>query len=210
MKALKQSKKMLAIYRPPNTKPYNSYIIELLELVLTNNHFEFNGTYYHQLSGTAMGTKLAPSYANLFMSSFEDKYVYTYPQQPTLWKRFIDDIFLIWPHGKESLNKFIKHLNGVHSTIKFTSDISDKEIAFLDLTIYISYPHLYTRIYTKSTDRHMYLDYSQNTLSPWKTPYLIHNSSGWRESTLRYTIYWRHSYLCIYTSGGGIILTTFY
>ena len=99
-KGIESIKKMLAIYRPPGSKPHNSYIIELLELVFTNNHFEINGNYYHQLSGTAMGTKLAHSYANLFMATFEDKYVYTYPQQPTLWKRFIDDIFLLWPHGR--------------------------------------------------------------------------------------------------------------
>ena len=65
-----------------------------LELVLTNNHFEFNGKYYYQLSGTAMGAKLAPSYANIFMTKFEEKYVYTYPLQPKLWRRFIDDIFI--------------------------------------------------------------------------------------------------------------------
>ena len=86
-------KEILAIHRTPNSLPHNSYIIELLEVVLTNNHFEFN------VSGTAMGTKLAPSYAILFMAKFEEKYVYTYPQQPKLWKRFIDDIFPIWPHG---------------------------------------------------------------------------------------------------------------
>ena len=74
-------KTMLAIHRPPGSKPHNSYIIELLELVLTNNHVEFNGNYYHQLSGTAMGTKLAPSYANLFMATFEDKYVYNIPSK---------------------------------------------------------------------------------------------------------------------------------
>ena len=96
-------KEMLAIYKPPDSLPHNSYIIELLELVLTNNHFEFNGKHYHQMSGTAMGTKLAPSYANLFMTKFEEKYVYTYPLQPKLWKRFKDDIFMIWPHGIDSL-----------------------------------------------------------------------------------------------------------
>ena len=69
-------KKMLAIHKPPGSLPHNSYIIELLELVLTNNHFEFNGKYYHQLSGTAMGTKLAPSYANLLMTTFEEKYTH--------------------------------------------------------------------------------------------------------------------------------------
>ena len=85
MEGIQSTKEMLAIHKPPDTLPYNSYIVELLELVLTNNHFEFNGEFYHQLSGTAMGTKLAPSYANLFMSKFEDKYVYTYPLQPQLW-----------------------------------------------------------------------------------------------------------------------------
>ena len=106
-----------------------------------------------------MGTKLAPSYANLFMTKFEDRHVYTYPQQPLFWKRFIDDIFLIWPHGKNSLIKFIEHLNTVHPTIKFTSDISDTQISFLDLSIYINESTLYTRLYTKPTDRHMYLNY---------------------------------------------------
>ena len=128
---------MLAIHKPPDTLPHNSYIIELLKLVLTNNHFELNSEFYHQLSGTAMGTKLAPSYANLFMTKFEDKYVYTYPLQPQHWKRFIDDFCLIWPHGRNSLTKFIGHLNTVHPTIKFTSDISETGISFQDLTIYI-------------------------------------------------------------------------
>ena len=82
MESIQSTKEMLAIHKPPDTLPHNSYIIELLELVLTNNHFEFNGEFYHQLSGTAMGTKLAPSYANLCLAKFEDKYVYTYPQQP--------------------------------------------------------------------------------------------------------------------------------
>ena len=149
MEGIQSTKEMLAIHKPPDTLPHNSYIIELLELVLTNNHFEFNGEFYHQLSGTAMGTKLAPSYANLFMTKFEDKYVFTYPLQPLLWKRFIDDIFLIWTHGRNSLTKFTGHLNTVHPTIKFTSDISETEISFLDLTIYIEQSKLHTRLYTK-------------------------------------------------------------
>ena len=111
---------------------------------------------------------------------------------------------------KRSLIRFIEHLNRVHPTIKFTSDISDKEIAFLDLTIYISHPHLYTRIYTKSTDRHMYLDYSSEHPITLKNSIPFSQFLRLKESTLRYTIYWKHRYICIYTSGGGITLTTFY
>ena len=163
---VQSTKEMLAIHKPPNSIPHNSYIIELLQLVLTNNHFEFNGKHYHQLSGTAMGTKLAPSYANLFMTKFEKKYVYTYALQPKLWKRFIDDIFLIWPHGMVSLLEFIDHLNSVHPTITFTSDISHTEISFLDLTIYISNSQLHNRLYTKTTNRHMYLNFHLEGIPP--------------------------------------------
>ena len=111
-------KELLAIHRDINALPHNSYIIELLQVVLTNNYFDFNGKHYHQKSGTATGTKLAPSYANLFMSKFEQDHVYTYQLQPILWKRFIDDIFLIWTHGMDSLEEFILHLNTVHPHTK--------------------------------------------------------------------------------------------
>ena len=36
-------KEMLAIHRCTNNLPHNSYIGELLEVVLTNNYFDFNG-----------------------------------------------------------------------------------------------------------------------------------------------------------------------
>ena len=42
-------------------------IVRLTELVLTLNSFEFNGEFFHQISGVAMGTKMGTSYANLFM-----------------------------------------------------------------------------------------------------------------------------------------------
>ena len=71
---------------------------------------------------------------------------------------------MIWPRGMDSLLEFIYHLNIVHPTINFTSDISDTEISFLDLTIYIQQSQLHTGLYTKSTDRHMYLNFFQNIL----------------------------------------------
>ena len=42
-----------------------------------------------------MGTKVAPSFANIFMADFEDKFVFTYKTKPSLWLRYKDDIFLI-------------------------------------------------------------------------------------------------------------------
>ena len=44
---------------------------KLINLVLTKNNFQFNGENYLQVLGTAMGTKMAPSYASLFMGKLE-------------------------------------------------------------------------------------------------------------------------------------------
>ena len=81
--------------------------------------------------------------------------------QPLVWLRFIDDIFMIWTHGRDSLNTFIEHLNTCHPTIKFTSEISDQEISFLDTKVKKdSAGRLYTDLYQKDTDKQNYLLYS--------------------------------------------------
>jgi len=58
-----------------------------------------------------MDTRVAPSFANLFMNHFEEKFVYAYKHQPLIWLRFIDDIFCIWTNGVDTLMEFINHLN---------------------------------------------------------------------------------------------------
>ena len=58
-----------------------------------------------------MGSKCAPSVACLYMADFEERYVYPYATQPLLWKRYIDDIFIIWTHGDTALNAFVSYLN---------------------------------------------------------------------------------------------------
>ena len=88
-----------------------------------------------------MGTKLALSYANLFMSNFEDKYVYPYPQQPFIWKRFFDKIFFIWIYSIEELDD-LPYI--CHFTIKFTWGVNYSG-TFLDLLIYKSSINLHTR-----------------------------------------------------------------
>ena len=50
--------------------PTPEVLTELMDLVLKNNVFEFNDKYYLQIQGTAIGTKMAPAYANLFMGSY--------------------------------------------------------------------------------------------------------------------------------------------
>ena len=119
---------------------------------------------------TAMGTAVAPNYANLFMDRFETKALANWPLKPLIWLRFIDDIFMIWTHGEDTLNEFITYLNGIHPTIKFTHELSNTHINFLDTTVKVnSHRELYTTLYEKPTDTHLYLHYTSSHHAPSKT-----------------------------------------
>ena len=75
--------------------------------ILRNNVFEFDGNYFAQAKGTAMGTKMAPAYACLFMAQMEEDFLAAQDEEThnslVLWKRFIDDIVAIWRGDKDSL-----------------------------------------------------------------------------------------------------------
>ncbi len=153
--------KALVKYRKPSDNPSNNSILRLLDLVLTCNNFDFGNNHYLQKSGTAMGTRLAPNYANLFMADFEESHVYNYKKPPLWWKRFIDDIFCIFQGTEDELHEFINHLNTCHKkkTIKFTCDYSKSQVNFLDTTVYRDNKTLKTTLYVKPTDSHSYLAY---------------------------------------------------
>ena len=102
-------------------------------LFITHNNFSFNSRHFLQVKGTAMGTCMAPSYANLFMGNLEQKFLGTQLDKPSLWLRFIDDIFLLWPHGPDSLTNFLKQLNSQYP-VHFTWNTSPSHVTFLDVS----------------------------------------------------------------------------
>ena len=134
-------------------------ITAFLWLILTLNNFIFNSTNYLQISGVAMGTKCAVIYANLFMSHFEETHIYPLiANKCPFYKRFIDDIFLLWTGTLDELKIFIEDLNRLHPTIKFDAKYSRTSVEFLDTRVYKSNDgKLQTTLYTKPTDRQSYL-----------------------------------------------------
>ena len=134
-------------------------ITTFLILILTLNNFIFNGINYLQTKGCAMGTKCAPTYANIFMGKFEETHIYPKIIDKTrIFLRYIDDIFFIWKGSEQQLKLFLEDINKVHPTIKFDYKYSTSEIEFLDLTIYKDISgKLATKVFTKPTDRQAYL-----------------------------------------------------
>lgn len=126
-------------------------------MILTMNNFKFNDEHFIQKYGTAMGTKMAPAFANLFMGDFESKALDGFPDKTFLCWSYIDDIFTIWTLGEDKLGEFINYLNSIHQTIKFTSERSTTSIPFLDVTIQLNNGKIEPDLYCKPTNKHQYL-----------------------------------------------------
>ena len=156
-----QANKKFLNTRSNNTTCTN-VIIHMMHLILTKNNFQFYGKNYLQINGTAMGTKMAPNYANLFMADLEDRLLKEAPNNltPTVWWRYIDDIFFTWDHSEEQLQTFMDHMNNFHHSIKFTHDVSKDKGVFLDTEIFKVHDQLCTKVYHKPTDAYAYLHYS--------------------------------------------------
>lgn len=140
---------------------------DLLKIVLTQNFFQFSDKIYHQIMGVAMGTKLAPSYANLFMAELEEQLLNCLPLDPLLWKRYIDDIFCVLPGTPEDASQLMHTINTKHPTIKFTMESSTTQVDFLDLTIHKGKRFTTTgkfdiKPYFKKTNKFQYLEFSSS------------------------------------------------
>ncbi|KAJ8025053.1 hypothetical protein HOLleu_35149 [Holothuria leucospilota] len=112
--------------------------LRLTELFLTQNCFQFNGRYFLQVKGVAMGTKMGPSVACLTMGHFEEQLFSQYTGvHPILYKRYIDDIVGVATGTRQDLESFIQFVGSFCPFLKFTHCISDTSVVFLDLQLSI-------------------------------------------------------------------------
>ena len=111
-------------------------ISELLELCLTTTYFIYDGTYFQQTHGAAMGSPISPLVANLYMEHFEQLALSTAPHPPSLWLRYVDDTYVrIHEYDVEG---FTRHINSIDDNIKFTIEPeTNSKLPVLDLCTHI-------------------------------------------------------------------------
>ena len=126
----------------PEQQPPTHTLVRLAELVLNLNCFDFDGNYYQQVGGVAMGTKMGPNYACLFVGYVEGKMFEEYQgRKPALYKRYIDDVLGASSDTRQDLENFIHFCSTYHPALKYTFEISESSVPFLDLCVSILFYH---------------------------------------------------------------------
>ena len=141
-------------------------ILTAFGLCLKNNYFTFNKKIFKQISGVGTGIKLAPTYACLGLGKYE-KLAFSSDQDLlkniVLWKRFIDDVLMLFRGCKEDCQKLVDWLNDLMPwVVRFKFEFSFQKIEFLDLEISLEDGKLSTNIYVKPTNKQLFLDFKSN------------------------------------------------
>ncbi|XP_069831781.1 uncharacterized protein [Dendropsophus ebraccatus] len=146
---------------------FKLFIKEALLFVLQNNCFTFEGDWYRQETGTAMGTPVSCTYANLFLAWLEVNSVFA-PVNPfcrdiLLYKRFVDDIFIVWSSTADRFDSFISYLNNTNTcNMFFTSNFGGNSLEFLDVLVTATSTQLHTTVFRKHTAANALLHYESS------------------------------------------------
>ncbi len=132
-------------------------IMELLCFSLEHTYIQGSPEeIFRQSHGCAMGKPTSPIIADLYMTGFELKALAAFPLKPKLYARYVDDILIIWPHGKDSALQLLEHFNSICIDIQFTAEFEENgSLPYLDILLshnQTSPRGFHTSVYRKNLD----------------------------------------------------------
>lgn len=151
------------------------FLLWAIEFVLHHVYIYFNEKVYNQIHGAAMGSPMIPPYANIFMHMIERKIIQKHTESKSilLYKRFIDDVFMIITR-QAPLTQIQYELNNACPGIKLTWTQPKNEVDFLDITINLDHikSTIQTNIFQKPLNRYSYLPYHSFHRPSMKTGFI--------------------------------------
>ena len=125
----------------------------LLEISTKGTVFYFNGCYYRQIDGVAMGSPLGPALANAFLSHYEQIWLDECPLSfsPMFYVRYVDDVFVLL-RSNDHLTRLSNYFSSKHPNIRFTFEVEkDNCLPFLDVDVFRENGKLSTSVHRKDT-----------------------------------------------------------
>ena len=169
-------------------KHANKVILKkLFEFATSGTYLLFQGAFYDQIDGVAMGSPLGPVLANLSMSYYETMWLNSFSEREMiLYRRYVDDIICLF-NCQSDADKFFEFLNRQHPNIKFTFEKQvNKQILFFDVLITNDIDQFCTSVFRKEPGIGLFANYLGFTPFSYKVGLvrtLLHRafmiSSGW-------------------------------
>ena len=146
---------------------------ELLTIATKESFILFDGKYFQQIDGVAMGSPLGPTLANIFLGHNETKWLDNCPPEfkPVYYRRYVDDIFLRFDNI-QCLHSFQQYMNMQHQNMNFTSELEENDsLAFLDVYVsrVVGSGRLITSVYRKPTFSGVYTNYDSFIPTAYKS-----------------------------------------
>ena len=133
------------------------YVLKFCPLVL-------DATVYRQEKGLVMGSPLSPVFANIYMEYFEEMVLESTSLKPSMWLRYGNDTFIIWPH-QEDIQILLDHTNSIRLSIQFTMEKEqDNKLPLLDLLVTHAEQGFRSSVYRKPTFTGQYLNFNSHHL----------------------------------------------
>ena len=133
----------------------------LIHFSLDNSYFEFDNTFYKQVTGGPMGSPLTVALAEIRVTDNEYLAMSSFPYPPKHYKHFVDDGFGHFA-DRTHAHKFLQQINSLTEDLQYTIEYpsDDGSIPFLDGLIH---PDRSTSIYRKPTHTNLYAHYSSSS-----------------------------------------------
>ena len=90
-------------------------IIDFLSFCLNTTYFVFEGCYYQQVFGIAMGSFVSAVIANLVMEDVEQRALASVPVSLSFWKRFVYEV--ISAVSRNEIDILLQHLNYIEPSM---------------------------------------------------------------------------------------------
>ena len=133
-----------------------------MEISTKGTVFYFNGLYYRQKDGVAMGSPLGPALANAFLAHHETVWLEECPLAfaPVFFARYVDDIFVLI-RSNEHIVKLSEYFSGKHPNIKFTYELENNNmLPFLDVNVFRDASTFSTTVHRKVTFSGVYTHFA--------------------------------------------------
>ncbi len=132
-------------------------ILDALEIIMNNNVFQFGDCYFHQRTGTAMGTPPACCYATIYYAVREKFLHDKYRDNLFFYKRYIDDVFGIWvPNNPQiTFEEFAQDMN--YHKLRWETNKPSDNVVFLDMILQIKNGRIVTELYEKALNLYLYI-----------------------------------------------------